>query len=518
MDNLKFIQGLYKGKFCYSDSMTEEQIALLHISSGVEVIVCKMVEDNRIVFLTGNPGDGKTFIIKALKDQLGEIYVQTDMNQVTDDELQEVLERIHECYVHNEPCVIAINEFPFHKLTNLCRAKYPTLYSEIMGIKRNVLVFGNQSVELKRICIVDLNERNLLDKDRCVVKQILDRFLSLLQPYCGSNPVLAHNVKALSNDLVQQQLLNLFSSIAMSGEHFVIRDILGAISYMLVSCTDSELDDSGYYYDAFFNGDNELMSFARQFDPILLSDPSWDERLWNGEILEGWQIDPPVQWPIQMTKDVDSVEKAVHLFKSIKRKFFFENIFAKELVELQPQRFSKCIDILVDIKQEARRIKKMLIRSMNKLCLSSDVESEKLRAWTVHNYDLSRSAGAAVSTRFVPADNLELVNPEPVSWLREMEFVPAYIVMRYIKKPDIKLEIDMDLLRSLIMIDDGYPAALLSSQYEQVITQFVQALCAAGAAKDYSNGEIIIANRQEGIHKQIRIEGNKYCLGNEVDY
>lgn len=518
MDNLQFIQRLYKGKFCYSDSMTEEQIALLHISSGVERIIQKMVEERRLVFLTGNPGDGKTYIIRALKEQLGDIYIETDLNMLTDEQLDIVLEQINTCYTQGNACVIAANEFPFHKLISRCRKKFPQLYSDLLTVKRNVLVYGNQTVELKRICIVDLNERNLLDKDRCIVKQVLNRFAELLQPYCGSNLVLAENVKALTTELVQQQVLNVFSLISMSGEHFVIRDILGALSYMLVSCTSPDGDEQGHYYDALFTGNNDLMSFAAQFDPVLLSHPTWDEMLWNGEVLEGWQLAPPAKWPVQLTKDSDSVEDAVRLFKSIKRKFFFENIFAKELVDLQPQYYSECIDILVKLKQDAHRIKRRLIRSMNRLCLSADTEGEALRAWTVHSYDLSRTAGAAVSTRCIAADELELVNPEPVNWLKEMEYVPSCIVMRSKKHPEVRLEIDMDLLRSLIMIDHGYPASLLSSQYEQVITQFVQALCSVNVAKDYSDGCMLIANRHEGTHKRLRIEGNKYYLGNGEDY
>lgn len=518
MDNLKFIQKLYNGKYCYSDSMSVEQISLLHISSGAEGIIRRMVEQRRIIFLTGNPGDGKTFIIKTLKDSLEGVYVETDMNRVTDESLEQLMDGILDCYEQNKPCIIAANEFPFHKLTTYFKSRAPRFYEELMEVRKNILIYGNQTLELKRICIVDLNERNLLDKDRCVVKTVLERFTDLLQPYCGSNAVLAHNVTALKCPLVQQQMLDIFSYISMSGEHFVIRDILGALSYMLVCCTDPDHDEKGYYYDAMFDGVNDLMSFALQFDPVLLSSPSWDEKLWNGEIREGWQIGCPTEWPIDITKDIGTVEDAVQLFKSIKRKFFFENCFAKELVSLQPQDFSKCIDILVKIKQDSRAIKRRLIKSMNKLCLSSDDENEQLRAWTMHSYDLSRTAGAAVSTRYIPAEELELVVPTPASWLNDMEYVPSFIVMRSIKRTDVKLELDMDFLRSLILIENGYPAALLSSQYEQVVTQFVQALCAVGMARDYYDGEIIIANRHEGTHKKLRINDAKYYVGKERDY
>lgn len=104
MDNLQFIQRLYNGKYCYSDSMSPEQISLLHISSGAENIIRRMVEQRKIIFLTGNPGDGKTFIIKALKDDLNGVYVETDMNCVTNERLAQLMDDILDCYEQNKPC------------------------------------------------------------------------------------------------------------------------------------------------------------------------------------------------------------------------------------------------------------------------------------------------------------------------------------------------------------------------------------------------------------------------------
>lgn len=415
MNNLQFIQRLYKGKNCYSDSMSDEQIELLHIPSGVESIIARMISENRMVFLTGNPGDGKTYIIRALSSLLQNVYVITDLNSVTEDCLSEVIDNIYSCYCNNKPCVIAANEFPFYMLANRVKALYPKVYSELMQVKRNILIYGYPSIALERICVIDLNERNLLDKDRCVIKQVLDKFTVLLDDYRGSNSVLCHNVDALKNDFVQSQMLSLFSLISMSGQHFVIRDILGAISYILVSCTDEGHEGSGFYYDTLFEGDNDLMQFSNQFDPVLLSSPSWDEKLWNGEISDGWQIDIPDRWPYQITSGNGSVEEAMQLFKSMKRKFFFENCYSKDLASLQPQDFQECIELLVKLKQDSSKYKRMLTYSMNKLFLSSDEETEKLRLWTSHSYDLSRSSAASVSTRYISIDELDLAYPEPVS-------------------------------------------------------------------------------------------------------
>ncbi|MCQ1530075.1 adenylate kinase family protein [Lutispora saccharofermentans] len=521
MNSLQFIKKLYNGKNCYSDSLTEDEIALLHIPSGVERIVEEMVDTNRIIFLTGNPGDGKTYIIRALEAKLvqKDVYIEKDMNSVTDDKISDVINKIVECYHHNKSCIIAANEFPFFKLIRASKALAPELHNELINVKKNIIVYGYSTLQLRRICIIDLNERNLLDKDRSVIPPIVGKFVELLKDSTGVNSVLDYNVEALQSKLVIDQLMRLFNLVAMSGEHFAIRDILGTLAYAITACTVDDEDINGYYYDALFSGDNELMSFIAQFDPILLSKPSLDEQLWNGEKTDGWLMGAPNKWPRELTDE--SVEEATELFKSIKRKFYFENIFAKELSELQPVDYTDCERIFVSLGSSSnkRGILNMLINSMNRLFLSTDEEKERLRIWTSHSFDLSREAGAAVSTKYIDAADLDLVYPEPISWLKEMEFTPDHLVMKLKRDNNSpRLEIDVTLLRGLISIKNGYPASLLSGQYEQAISQFTQALAATSAARDYGDGELLIANRREGSRKKIYIEDNKYSFHDGGDF
>lgn len=521
MNGLQYIKKLYNGKNCYSDSLTEDEIASLHIPSDVEKIVRNMVDTNRIVFLTGNPGDGKTYIIRALEADraLKNIYIEKDMNSVTDEKMSDVISKIVECYHHNHSCIIAANESPFFKLIRASRELDPKLYDELITVKKHVIIYGNSTLQLHRICIIDLNKRNLLDKDRSVIPHITSKFVKLLKDSTGVNPVLDYNVAALQNKPVIDQLQRLFNLVAMSREHFAIRDILGTLAYTITACTVDDEDINGYYYDALFSGENELMSFIAQFDPVLLSKPSLDEQLWNGEKTDGWLMGAPKKWPKELTDE--SVEEATKLFKSIKRKFYFENGFAKELSELQPVDYTECERIFVNLGSSSNKsgILRMLINSMNRLYLSTDDEKERLRIWTSHSYDLSRETGAAVSTKYIDASDLDLVYPEPISWLKNMEFTPDNLVMK-LKKDNTtpRLEIDISLLRGLISIKNGYPASLLSGQYEQSISQFTQALGATSAARDYGDGEILIANRREGSKKKIFIEDNKYGFYNGGEF
>lgn len=519
MNNLQFIKKLYNGRNCYSDSLTESELELLHIPSGVEAVVRKMVNENRIVFLTGNPGDGKTYIIRTIEQTLQRenVYVEKDLNSVTDAAIEKVVTNILECFHNNKSCIIAANEFPFFKLIRASRFLAPELYKELIAIKKNTIIYGYSTVELKRICIIDLNERSLLDKDRSIITPIIEKFVSLLKNNQGINPVLDYNVSALQNEHVVEQLKKLFSLVAMSGEHFAMRDILGAISCTITSCTNDE-DRWGYYYDALFSGDNDLMTFVSSFDPIMLTVPSLDEQLWNGEITEGWLMEQPACWPYELTES--SIEEANELFKSIKRKYYFENIYAKNLSELQPTDFLECECIFTRLTQssEKRQILRMLIHSMNRLFLSSDDERDRLRIWTTHSYDQSRVAAAAVSLRYVDAIELELLYPSPPSWLMDMEYSPNCLLMRLKNIPEVKLEIDTILLRGLICIKNGYPSSLLSSQYELSISQFTQQLSTTRYAKNYGDGKIVLANRRDGSQKNIFIEDNKYRFNDRGEY
>ena len=520
MDNLQFIQCIYFGKNIYSDFMSQEQLNVLHIKSGIEDMIRKMIEEKRIVFLTGNPGDGKTFIIKYQIDKLKDTYIIPDLNSINleSEKGKEMMDCLYDCYINNKPAIIAANEYPFHSLVIKIRHKYPDMYEELNIVRNNILQIGYTTIRLKKICIVDLNERNILDPNCNVVSIVLKRFTEMLTPYKSTNSVLSHNINALAENSIQSRVVNVFENISLTGKHFVIRDILLTLANILVKCTDSDSEASGYYYDALFEGDNEVMNYASQFDPTLLSTPTIDEKLWNGDMKDGWLLGLPERWPIQVTEEEGGVETATLLFKSVKRKFYFENFYAKDLCNLQPLDFKESVLIFLRIKQDNTRIKRMIIGSMNKIFLSSDKETEKLRVWTSHNYDLSRTITAAVSTRYIDIEDLGLVYPEPVEWLKDMEYIPSKIVLFYKKKVECRIDIDVEFLRCLIMIKNGYPISLLSEQYEQSIIRFAKKMEGLNACKDYPDGKILVCNRKTGVSHNIYVNNTKYSLGSEADF
>lgn len=498
MSKLDFVKKLYNGKNCYSDHMGESEMQLLHILSKAEDIIVDKIMHGNIVFLTGNPGDGKTFIIKAVRHKISEdVYIQTDLNNIKD--YSEVVKDLVTLHSQKKPAIVAVNEYPFMQLCRQIRKEYRPLYDEIQNAKRNVLTYDISYPLVSNVAVVDLNERNMLGADYDLLSGLIDKMVYLLEEDAKHNSYLNYNLSAFKNKFIREQILSLFQLAASDCQHFAIRDILGAFSFIFTACTTEEYSNS-LYFTAIFEGSNELLKTLQQFDPILLSKPSLDEALWNGKVTEGWIFSAPEHPPI----DIEDVDEAYARFKTIKRQYYFENINGKKLAELQPDEIKECTRMFTDFEDQKRKNKGSLIRSLNKLFLPSSDDRKQLHIWTTHKYDMSQDAA-----------DLEIQMPRPADWLSGLEYVPDHIVLKPKTATTPKLVLNIDFLRTLHAVENGYPIGLLAPQYEQATAMFLQQLDEDGFSEVNEDGEIIIASRNKSYKKIIYIQNGKYDFEEE---
>lgn len=510
MSNLEFIKKLYKGKNCYSDHMSDDELGLLHIGSRVEGIILDLLKAKKIVFLTGNPGDGKTFLIQKYREEIKKLgaYIETDLNSVAN--YDEVAEKLADCYKNGVPAIVAVNEYPFYQLCKKLKQPYPEIYAETMEIKRDCIIYDLPRAQLKKIAIVDLNERSLLDIDRALIGDLLDKICGLLESDGIHDEQLRKNLDALKKGEIRSQVIKLFNLASITCEHFAVRDILGAISFILTACTTDEYKGMAYY-DAMFESSNSLLLVVQQFDPIYLSKATLDENIWNGEISEGWFLDAPTIWPSSPDYD-GSVEEAVECFKSIKRRYYFENEGGTALAELQPDEIKHCTDIFNSFESQKKSIKERLIKAINKLFLPSSDDKKQLRIWTTHRYDFSIDIATAISSRYVDASELEIKMPRPNTWLEGMEYVPNHIILKPKDLDEPELVLDIDFLRTLDAVENGYPVGLLAPQYEQTASRFLRQLEDCKISEENDDGEIIVASRKKSYKRSVFITDNKYSF------
>lgn len=510
MSKLSFIKKLYNGKNCYSDHMTEDELKLLHISSNVEGIIKEMLKKKKIVFLTGNPGDGKTFIIKAINETIVEnnAYVEKDMNNIVG--YDKIAEDIIDCYNSQRPAIIAVNEYPFMQLCKQIKRVAPEIHKEIIECKKQVIAYATSSYLSGRIALIDLNERNMLDSDRNLLKELMEKFIDILKEDTEHNKILEYNIQALTIPEIKNQMLSLFQLVAAECEHFAIRDILGAFSFIFTACTMEEFEGRPYY-SVIFDGSNQLLKAVQKFDPIYLSLPELDEKLWNGEITEGWIMDCPQKAP----SEIEDVELAVEQFKEIKRRYYFENVHGLELIWQQPDEIKKCMDYFNQFESQKKKIKEKLIRAINKLFLPSSNDNKKLHIWTTHRYDMSIPAAVAVSSKSIESSELDIQMPRPADWLNGLEYVPDHIIMKPAKKDAPIFKMDVDFIRTLIAVEEGYPVSLLAPQYEQAASMFLQQLDDDRLTEENDDGEVILASRNKNYKKSVNIQDGKYGFEEE---
>ena len=514
MSKLDFIKKLYNGKNCYSDHMGQEELELLHIPSNIEDIIVGMLEQKKIVILTGNPGDGKTFIIKAIEERINnlDVYTHTDLSQVSD--YAEIAKDICRCYENGQPAVLAVNEYPFLQLCKCLRQIDNDIYDEVMQIREAAITYDIPRADLKRIAVIDLNERTLLDRDRHLTEEIIDRVCDLLLEDDNISKTIAYNIEAVKNPFIRKQLLGLFDLAVVSCNHFSARDILGAVAYIMTACEIDDFDKPICYYEAIFLGDNSLLKAIQNFDPIYLTKPSLDEELWTGTKVDGWYVSAPDLWPSNDLFD-DDLEGAVELFQSIKRRYYFENSGGEELYSLQPSEIENCTALFVNFERDKRVALERFVKAINKLFLPSSNDKKLLRVWTTHRYNMSNEPSTAVSSKYVSTRDLELQMPRPSDWLRGMEFMPDHLLLKPKDREAPLLKLDIDFIRTLDAINAGYPVSMLAPQYSQAASMFLQKLNEVGVAEENDNGQIIIASRKRSYQKSIYIQDGKYSFDEE---
>ena len=505
MEQIEFIKKLYNGKNCYSDFMTKDQLNILRIDSHVDKLIDKFIS-NKIVFLTGNPGDGKTYIIRSHQESIDKynVYVNTDINSLNDSEMDEFINKLVEIYNSDRGCIVAANEYPFLQLQKRMKSINLKMYNELNDCKKHNIIFGNNHYTCSKCIVIDLNERNLLTTDEGTGLD-LGNLINKTANYLSSGdlstlPRISNVIKFLRDSNVQSKIIYLLNYVAFTGNHFVVRDILGFISYLFLSTIIDENDKN--YYDALFDNEseNKILIELKKFDPVQITDPVLDEKLWNGEITDGWIFDKPDIIPANMESKIEAINK----FISIKRKYYFENNNAS------PEKFvdKVYISILGMIKHpEKRENIESIILAINSLYLSNETEKNNLLIWTTNRYDISIDYRAAVCAKSVYKDKFELLVPQKDLWLEDYEFVPSYLIFRLKSDNDVYLKLDIDFLSNLLRIKDGYPVGLIEPHYEQLINGFMRKLenCDDSVEAD----EIIIANRRNNDKLKIKIDDNK---------
>ena len=481
--SVEFLAGLYNKHSCYADRLTSGQLEAIHIPTGLETAVRKWLLAKKDVVLLGNPGDGKTHLIRQVDDVVKRVKADVVLDATAEKDYGRLIRKWKTASDASRPFCVAINQGPLNQLLSIKSGALPQL-DEVSHQLRSLIYYDDPPKTPRKVIVVDLNLRSVLTPD--IIQRALQNILKpeVLDacPECFDDETsdVSLNRTALVHPQVQERVVQMLTAASYTGRHISMRDLQGFLSYTLLGGrTVGEMlrQPSSLFYRYFnlcFDGEGELFDAVRDvFEPERATLPELDEHLWeNTGVRDGWLFGRPPSTP-------DHNEDAWEMFAAIKRQYFFEHEDGGKLLGLHRDDNAEFFDALSIGDTSAERHLPRVLKSINAFfCPERDEDGLSLRLWGAQQYD-GHSPRVLVSCYQVMRDKFELLVPKLAPWLTDaVEYRPDHLLLRYKGKgsQSVGLRIDRGLWRSLALASRGMPMSLRSPQYSAALQSFITQL------------------------------------------
>jgi hypothetical protein len=365
----EIVRSLYKSSSSCADHHDTAFLKGLHIRTAIDDAITLAARQNKIVIVTGNPGDGKTHLIRRVQDDFpAKARVNEDANQRED---QALIKELDEAYQARNPFVLAINEGVLLSICEQARAKSVWAKDVIHAILRPY-VYDDEVIQSgSRLLVLDLNLRNNLARD--IVRQAIEKVVSL----ADNKGALSENATRLKNPLVVERLIALLDAVGRTGYHATMRDLLGFIAYLLCGGEEEPGAEQPrpYYVNAFVGGIGRLFEQVRAFDPLASPAPFLDDRLYMClDEDDEWELDLPSE-----RRDKENIE----MFKARKRRAYFEHSTGASILRAERSDIAKTFASLNRAEQAPEHV---AIRLLNRFFEAKETSNDNLTLWVGHQY------------------------------------------------------------------------------------------------------------------------------------
>jgi hypothetical protein len=498
-----------------AEQLTDSELLALHVPMKLDGGLLAEVAAGRRLYLTGNPGDGKTHIIRRYQEELERhnAFVHTDASALDEGLL---LSGLGEAIQAERPAVIAINEGPLRRLVDklpveeqrLLRTQldHPFLYRDVEE---------NGDVAETQALLVNLGARRLLTP--ALIGSVLDVVLNRVD-YSGAPDAVRQNQTMLSRPRVQERLLKLLEFAARGGAHVTMHELLGFFSFIITEGQTRIEAASAIpaYYDLVFSDSNPLSRWLLEFDPVVVSHPLVDMRLWDGdpssdiERLDGGSLQAP--------GSESDHDRGLSLFRSLKRRFYFESRDGELLLTMIPEDRQTFYDLLRESGSARDTAKSRLLSALAQFFGSdADSQEDQLPIWTSLRYEAIAPATAFLSSQGVTADRVELMVPRLRPQVaRLLEYEPSWVRLvvnpALETAPSIGLNIDLELWLALMKLRRGMPQRHHDPVIGRRLNQFMSRLAVQHeqTAGGYVRLHIRDVESGETFRINVSVEQRKY--------
>lgn len=510
LNGIDFIRDFYRGLSAYSDYVKPELLKDIHLETKLDAAILEAARDGKDIVLTGNPGDGKTHIIRMLKEQLDgmELTVELDASTLSD---EDIYKKWQDSKNKGIPFVIAINAAVLYSVYK----KFPT-FDPIKNAYQQMshaIIFHDEETTYDKVIVFDLSKREVLTRD--ILKQAIVKLTSSkYYKKCDNCPNktgcdVEKNCSYLNNKLFQERLFLILEKVSLQGYHATLRELQSFIAYLIFgnrSCSDLNKTAGNNEYDItnlVYSGKGQLFSAVKNaFDPIQIAHPTWDECLLSKAITEeswikGYSLPP---------ETIASDNAAEFCLR--KRQFYFFNKHGIELLKIMDDDTSRFQDFL---KQSDKKLIKSLIKRLNVFFGEiADDKTDELRIWTGHRYD-NAPRRILISNGSISAKELSIGHPSLSSSMSKgIEATNNYIRLEKINCPSIFLKIDFEMFRLLSEAERGVPVLFMDSDLVKKVWRFVEQLQSYDAIEDDETITLLDVQNKKAVSAVIEYEDNTY--------
>ena len=474
---LQFIRDFYRGTSAYADHVNEELLSYIHLPTKLDTAIIKAAKEGKDIVLTGNPGDGKTHVIRMLKSKLEQLptpaTVELDASTLSNEQIYRAWLAARQ---KNAPFVIAINAAVLYSVYNSFPDFEPV--KEAYAQMLHAVVFHEEDRESRDLVVFDLSKRDVLTPE--ILKQAISK-MTAEDHYeeCKKCPlydscVVNINRRLLNNALFQERLGTILHRVSLQGYHATLRELQSFIAYLSFgnrSCKqlnqtagNSEFDLVNLIYSG---KGNVFTAINNTVDPINISHPIWDEKILLNDIdpsswVDGYEI--PAE---AIAYDNES------LFNLRKRQFFFFNLYGDELLSILDDDATRFQSFL---NQDSGKIIKELISKLNSFFGNVNGSNTKLQIWSGHRYN-NEPRKVLISAGTIKKSEFSVGRPSLLKSMQDgIDMTSNYIRLEKKDAPDIFLKVDYEMYLLMNEAERGVPVLFMESDLVKKVWRFIEQL------------------------------------------
>ena len=477
---LQFIRDFYRGSSAYADYIDPELLSNIHLETRLDTAIVEAAIEGKDIVLTGNPGDGKTHIIRMLSEKLSnldkEVAIELDASTLSNDEIYERWKNAKEKGV---PYVIAINAAVLYSLY-----QYKPDFTPIVDAYHQMIssvVFHEEERDgnsESNVIVYDLSKREVLTKDilrQAVIKLTDEKHYE----ECSNCPLMENcevhkNRALLKSELFLDRLAIVLERVALQGYHATLREVQNFISYLIFgnrSCKQISRTAGNNEYNIvslIYSGKGQLFDAIRKsIDPVRISHPVWDERILTNDISPDSWVDG-----YEVPAEAIAFDNEA-MFYLRKRQFFFFNKDGKELLTILDDDASR---FQMFTKLVGNKAVRELIRKLNTFFSAEKASNSELQIWSGHRYD-NDPRKVLISAGSIGHKEFRIGYPKLLKSMQTgIDMTSNYIRFEKKDTPNIFLKIDFDMFALLAEAERGVPVLFMESDLIKKVWRFIEQL------------------------------------------